>query len=56
MRTVCILMYGQAAKAAEEKQPVVVWYFGGGLRWGYPSEMEFVGERLARRGNRSRNS
>lgn len=38
------------AKSAEEKQPVVVWYFGGGLQWGYPSEMEFDGERLARRG------
>ena len=38
------------AKAADEKLPVVVWYFGGGLQWGYPSEMEFDGERVARRG------
>ncbi|MCM1568459.1 MAG: carboxylesterase family protein [Roseburia sp.] len=38
------------AKTPEEKQPVVVWYFGGGLQWGYPAEMEFDGERLARRG------
>lgn len=38
------------AKATDEKLPVLVWYFGGGLQWGYPSEMEFDGERLARRG------
>lgn len=38
------------AKSAEEKQPVLVWFYGGGLQWGYPAEMEFDGERLARRG------
>lgn len=38
------------AKKTDEKLPVLVWYFGGGLQWGYPSEMEFDGERLARRG------
>lgn len=38
------------AKSADEKLPVLVWYFGGGLQWGYPSEMEFDGERMARRG------
>ena len=38
------------AKRADEKLPVLVWIFGGGLQWGYPSEMEFDGERLARRG------
>ena len=38
------------AKSADEKQPVLVWFFGGGLQCGYPSEMEFDGERLARRG------
>ena len=38
------------AKKADEKLPVFVWFFGGGLQWGYPSEMEFDGERLARRG------
>ncbi len=38
------------AKSADEKQPVLVWFFGGGLQWGYPAEMEFDGERLARRG------
>ncbi len=38
------------AKSTEERQPVLVWYYGGGLQWGYPAEMEFDGERLARRG------
>ncbi len=38
------------AKSPEDKLPVVIWYFGGGLQWGYPSEMEFDGERVARRG------
>lgn len=38
------------AKSAEEKQPVLVWFYGGALQWGYPAEMEFDGERLARRG------
>ena len=38
------------AKDAQEKRPVLVWFFGGGLQCGYPAEMEFDGERLARRG------
>ena len=38
------------AKAADEKLPVLVWFFGGGLQCGYPAEMEFDGERIARRG------
>lgn len=38
------------AKDAGEKQPVLVWFYGGALQWGYPAEMEFDGERLARRG------
>ncbi len=38
------------AKTRKEKLPVMVWIFGGGLQVGYPSEMEFDGERLARRG------
>jgi len=38
------------AKHADDKQPVLVWFYGGGLQWGYPAEMEFDGERLARRG------
>ncbi len=38
------------AKKADEKLPVLIWYFGGGFQWGYTAEMEFDGERLARRG------
>ena len=38
------------AKSRDEKLPVLVWFFGGGFQWGYTSEMEFDGERLARRG------
>ena len=38
------------AKSTDEKLPVYVWYFGGGLREGNPAEMEFDGERYARRG------
>ena len=38
------------AKSTDEKLPVLVWYFGGGFQWGYTAEMEFDGERLARRG------
>jgi para-nitrobenzyl esterase len=38
------------AKTTDEKLPVFVWYFGGGLQEGNPAEMEFDGERLARRG------
>ncbi len=39
-----------SAKSGEDRLPVLVWFFGGGLQCGYPSEMEFDGERLARRG------
>lgn len=39
-----------AAKKGDEKLPVMLWIFGGGLQVGYPSEMEFDGERIARRG------
>lgn len=38
------------AKSTEEKLPVLVWFFGGGFQWGYTPEMEFNGERIARRG------
>lgn len=38
------------AKSADEKLPVLVWYFGGGFQWGYTAEMEFDGEHLASRG------
>ncbi len=39
-----------SAKKPDEKQPVLVWFFGGGFQWGYTAEMEFDGERLAGRG------
>ena len=38
------------AKTPDEKLPVLVWFFGGGFQWGYTAEMEFDGERIARRG------
>jgi len=38
------------AKSKDEKLPVFVWYFGGGLQEGNTAEMEFDGERIARRG------
>ncbi len=38
------------AKSADEKLPVFVWFFGGGLKEGNTAEMEFDGERIARRG------
>ncbi len=37
------------AKKTDEKLPVLVWFFGGGFQWGYTAEMEFDGERIARR-------
>jgi len=37
-------------KTGDEKLPVMIWIFGGGLQEGYPAEMEFDGERIARRG------
>ena len=38
------------AKSADDKLPVLIWIYGGGLMVGYPSEMEMDGERIARRG------
>lgn len=38
------------AKTTEDKVPVLVWFFGGAFQWGYTAEIEFDGERLARRG------
>ncbi len=38
------------AKSTDKKLPVLVWIYGGAYQWGYTSEMEFNGERLARHG------
>lgn len=38
------------ATSQDEKLPVYVWIFGGGFQYGYTAEMEFDGERIARRG------
>ncbi|MDF2960693.1 MAG: carboxylesterase [Paenibacillus sp.] len=38
------------ANSPHEQLPVFVWYFGGGLQVGHTAEMEFDGERIARRG------
>jgi len=38
------------AKTSDEKMPVYVWIYGGGLQSGYAHEMEFDGERIASRG------
>lgn len=38
------------ACSKDEKLPVFVWYFGGALQFGNTAEMEFDGERIARRG------
>lgn len=38
------------AKSAQDRLPVYVWYFGGALQVGNTAEMEFDGERIARRG------
>ena len=38
------------ARSADEKLPVYFWIFGGGWQVGNASEMEFDGERIARRG------
>jgi len=38
------------ARNPDERLPVFVWFFGGGFQVGYTSEMEFDGERIARRG------
>ena len=38
------------AKSADEKLPVMIWIYGGAFNSGYTAEMEFDGERIARRG------
>lgn len=43
-------MYGLRQFPPEDNLPVYVWFFGGGFQSGNTAEMEFDGERLARRG------
>ena len=39
-----------SAAGPMDRLPVLVFFFGGVLQWGYTSEMELDGERIARRG------
>lgn len=38
------------AHTPDDRLPVFIWIHGGALQWGNTAEMEFDGERLARRG------
>lgn len=46
----CLYLNIWAPADGRKNLPVYVWYFGGGLQVGNTAEMEFDGERLARRG------
>ncbi len=46
----CLTLNVWAPADGKAGLPVFVWYFGGGLQVGATSEMEFDGERIARRG------
>lgn len=46
----CLYLNVWAPADGRKGLPVFVWYFGGGLQVGNTTEMEFDGERLARRG------
>lgn len=46
----CLHLNIWAPADGKKDLPVFVWYFGGGLQVGATSEMEFDGERIARRG------
>ena len=46
----CLYLNIWAPADGKKDMPVFVWYFGGGLQVGYSAEMEFDGERIARRG------
>jgi para-nitrobenzyl esterase len=46
----CLYMNIWAPAEGQAGLPVFVWYFGGGLQVGATLEMEFDGERIARRG------
>lgn len=46
----CLYLNVWAPADGRTALPVFVWYFGGGLQVGNTTEMEFDGERIARRG------
>lgn len=46
----CLTLNIWALADGRKDMPVFVWYYGGGLQVGYTAEMEFDGERIARRG------
>ena len=46
----CLYLNIWAPAEGQKNLPVFVWYFGGGLQVGSTTEMEFDGERIARRG------
>lgn len=46
----CLYLNIWAPADGRQNLPVYVWYFGGGLQVGNTAEMEFDGERIARRG------
>ncbi|HPJ01313.1 MAG TPA: carboxylesterase family protein [Candidatus Limiplasma sp.] len=46
----CLYLNIWAPAEGQTGLPVFVWYFGGGLQVGATTEMEFDGERIARRG------
>ncbi len=46
----CLTLNVWAPADGGRKLPVFVWFYGGGLQVGYTAEMEFDGERIARRG------
>lgn len=46
----CLYLNIWAPAEGQSGLPVFVWYFGGGLQVGATTEMEFDGERIARRG------
>lgn len=46
----CLYLNVWAPAEGQKDLPVFVWYFGGGLQVGATTEMEFDGERIARRG------
>ena len=46
----CLYLNVWAPADGRSGLPVFVWYFGGGLQVGHTAEMEFDGERIARRG------